>query len=214
VTRYPQSIQLLIGLGSGQFLAGHASASIQTLVKAVQIDPANPGPYPFLADASGISPDNAEQVQAAFAEYLRVAPNDARASYDYGLNLLRRAAQAGENSDVRAEALLQHAVALDPASADAHFQLGVIYGRRGAHDQAVSELESAVRLSPNFKDAHYRLALAYQQAGRTDLSAKEMQRFRAAQEAPQSANIDQLISVFNPGESTASRGVVCPGDSP
>jgi len=215
--RYPRSIQLLIGLGSAQFFEGHASESVQTLLNAVQLNAADPRPYPFLAQASGISSEDVERVHGAFEHFLSIAPGDLHAGYYLALNLLHHPGADHETNERRVEALLQQAIVLDPGLADAHFQLGVLYGRRGDYQRAAAELETAIRLSPNLKEAHYRLAIAYRQTGRMDLSAKEMQRFREAQE-PQKpgmgVSIDQFISVFAAPESAANRESLCPGDTP
>jgi len=211
-TRYPQSIQLLIGLGSTQFLEGRALESIQTLLRAVDLNPVDPRPYPFLAEASGVSSDDAGRVHGAMEHYLSIAPNDPRASYYFALNLLH---EPGAN-DAHSESLLKHAILLDPNFADAHFQLGVLYGRRGDYQSAAHELETAIRLSPGLKEAHYRLAIVYREIGHRDLAATEMQRFRELQgsSATQKASIDQFISVFDGAGSVANSERLCPGDSP
>jgi tetratricopeptide (TPR) repeat protein len=220
VNRYPRSIQLLIGQGSAQFLQGHAAMSVQTLLRAVELDPADPRPYPFLAHASSTNHDDEERVHAAFEHFLKLAPDDPRASYYLALALLQEPSANRETSGGRIEALLKHALLLDPGLTDAHFQLGVLYGRQEDYRDAAPELERAIRLSPNFKEAHYRLATAYRKTGRMDLSAKEMQRFREtherspAEKGDMSVDIDQFISVFRTPEAVSSRGSLCPGDSP
>jgi tetratricopeptide (TPR) repeat protein len=215
--RYPRSQQLLIGFGSAQFLGGHASESVRTMLRAVDSNPADPRPYPFLAAASTISNVDAEQVRSAFEHFLEIAPDNPQAPYDYALNLLHE--RAADNAAARIEALLQRAILLDPGMADAHLQLGALYTRRGDYQHATQELENAVRLSPNLPEGHYRLALAYRQTGRKDLSAREMQRFHetqaasAAQMAGGDMSIDQFISVFAGPEAGAGRESLCPGDS-
>jgi Flp pilus assembly protein TadD len=213
-SRYPQSIQLLIGLGTAQFLGGHQSESVQSLLHAVELNPSDPRPYPFLAGVSEISSADAEKVHAALEHFLSIAPDNPQASYYYALNLLHERAP-DRDADRRVEDLLKHAILLDPSLANAHFQLGVLYARREDYQDAARELEIAVRLSPNLKEAHYRLAIAYRQTGRPDLSAKEMQVFRETHDASAGGvSIDQFISVFNEPDSVASKGALCPGDSP
>jgi tetratricopeptide (TPR) repeat protein len=218
VKRSPRSIQLLIGLGSAQFLAGRAAEAIQTLLRAVDLDPADPRPYPFLSGAASAAHDNAERVHAAFERFLSVAPDNPRASYYLALDMLHEPA-AGQATNRRIEALLKRAILLDPGLPDAHFKLGVLYERQKDYQAEAQELEKELSLSPNSKEAHYRLASAYRQTGRSDLSAKEMQRFREAQErspAPKAgigADIDPFISVLGKPASIASRGSLCPGDS-
>jgi tetratricopeptide (TPR) repeat protein len=219
VKRTQGSIQLLIGLGSAQFLAGRAAKSIQTLLRAADLDPADPRPYPFLSGATSTAHDNAERVLAAFERFLSVAPDNPRASYYLALDMLHEPA-AGQATNRRIEALLKRAILLDPGLPDAHFQLGVLYERQKDYPAEAQELEKELSLSPNLKEAHYRLAIAYRQTGRMDLSAKEMQRFREAQESSPAqkagtrVDIDQFIAVLGKPASIATRGSLCPGDLP
>jgi tetratricopeptide (TPR) repeat protein len=218
--RSPRSIQLLIGLGSAQFLEDRAAESIETLLRAVDLDPADPRPYPFLSGAASNAHDDAERVRAAFVRFLSVAPENPRASYYLALDMLHEPAADQATNRSRIEALLKHAILLDPGLPDAHFQLAVLYEREKDYQAAAQELEKELSLSPNLKEAHYRLAIAYRQTGRMDLSAKEMQRFREAQERSPAqkggmgVDIDQFISVLGKPASMAARGNLCPGDSP
>lgn len=220
VKRSPRSIELVIGLGSAQFLEGRTAESIQTLLRAVDLDPADPRTYPFLSEAAGTAHDDAEQVHAAFERFLSVAPDNPRASYYLALDMSHEPAADRAASPSRIEALLKRAILLDPVLPDAHFQLSLLYERKKDYPAAAQELEKELSISPNLKEAHYRLAIAYRQTGRMDLSAKEMQRFREAQErsreqkAGMGVDIDQFISVLGKPESDAARGSLCPGDSP
>jgi tetratricopeptide (TPR) repeat protein len=220
VKRSPRSIELLIGLGSAQFLEGRTAESIQTLLRAVDLDPADPRPYPFLSGAASTAHDDAERVHAAFERFLSVAPDNPRASYYLALDMLDEPAADQATNRSRIEALLKRAILLDPVLPDAHFQLSLLYERKKDYPAAAQELEKELSISPNLKEAHYRLAIAYRQTGRMDLSAKEMQRFREAQErspaqkSGMGVDIDQFISVLGKPESMAARGSLCPGDSP
>jgi tetratricopeptide (TPR) repeat protein len=219
VKRAPQSIQLLIGLGSAQFLEGRTTESIQTLLRAVDLDPADPRPYPFLSGAASTGHDEAKRVEAAFERFLNVAPDDPRASYYLALEMLHEPARDEVTYRSRIEALLKRAILLDPGLADAHFQLGVLYGRQENYQAVAEELNKALSISPDLMEAHYRLAIAYRQTGHMDLSAKEMQRFRElqerspAQKAGMGVDIDQFISVLGKPRDVPARGSVCPGDS-
>jgi tetratricopeptide (TPR) repeat protein len=216
--RSPRSLQLLIGLGSSQFLGGRTPESIQTLLRAMDLNPADPRPYPFLSGAASTAHDDAARVHAAFERFLSVAPDNPRASYYLALEMLHEPAADQATNRIRIEALLKRALLLDPDLPDAHFQLGVLYGRQGDYQAAAQELEKELSMSPSLKEAHYRLAIAYRQTGHMDLSAKEMQRFREAQEGSQKVgmgvDIDQFISVLGKPEGAATRGSLCPGDFP
>jgi tetratricopeptide (TPR) repeat protein len=218
VKRSPRSLQLLIGLGSSQFIGGRTAESIQTLLRAMDLDPADPRAYPFLLEAASTAHDDAARIHAAFERFLSVAPDNPRASYYLALEMLNEAAADQATNRSRIEALLKRALLLDPGLPDAHFQLGVLYERKEDYQAAAQELEKELSMSPSLKEAHYRLAIAYRHTGHMDLSAKEMQRFREAQERSQKVgvggDIDQFTSVLGKQEGPAARGSLCPGDFP
>ena len=59
--------------------------------------------------------------------------------------------------------------------AEAHFNLGVTYGRQGRLNEAVCELQSALRINPDHVDAHYNLGIALEKQGRLDKAIREFQ---------------------------------------
>jgi tetratricopeptide (TPR) repeat protein len=213
LNRYPDSMQLMIGLGSAQFLEGRPPQSVQTLLHAVALDPSDPRPYPFLAQAAGVSSEDAERVHAAFENYLSLEPNNASALYYRALDLM----PARAANDRRIEVLLEHASVLDPGLVDAHYQLAVLYASRGDYQHAAQELKTVIKLSPDNREAHYRLAVAYRRTGHTDLAEIEMQRFRTAQDpvkAGPDVSIYKFISVLDTPASVDQHERACAGDSP
>ena len=82
-------------------------------------------------------------------------PDGATRPYEAGLQALTR----GENHD--AFAAFQRAVKLDPTHTEAHYQLGVLYGKQSQWRPAIDALQTAISLTPDFADAHVRLGEAY-----------------------------------------------------
>ena len=82
-------------------------------------------------------------------------PDKAARAYEAGLQALTR----GENHN--AFAAFQRAIELDPTLAEAHYQLGVLYGKQSQWKPAVDTLQIAINLTPDFADAHVRLGEAY-----------------------------------------------------
>lgn len=79
-----------------------------------------------------------------------------------------RALLAQDPPDVaRAEPAFRRALELDPAAADAAYELGVLLLRRRDDAAAIELLEAAVRLQPNHLGATFNLAQAYRRTGRT-----------------------------------------------
>ena len=81
--------------------------------------------------------------------------DEATLAYEVGLQALDR------KEDHEAFAAFQRAVELDPTRAEAHYQLGVLYGRQSQWKPAIDALQTAIRLTPDFVDAHVRLGEAY-----------------------------------------------------
>ena len=218
VQQAPRSIQLLIGLSSAQFVAGHTAASIESLLAAIDLNPADARPYPFLSAAASTTHEHGEQVRAAFERYVRLQPDHALAAYDLALHLLQKSTAIDVTESRRIEGLLKRAILLDPSLADAHYQLGVLYERQQNYAAAAHELENALHLSPGLQEAHYRLAMVYRQTGHMDLSAQELKQFRDAQPAAPVGKagtgiaIEQFISVLAKPQAKPVAETLCPAN--
>ena len=82
-------------------------------------------------------------------------PDEATLAYEVGLQALDR------KEDHSAFAAFQRAVELDPTLAEAHYQLGVLYGKQSQWKPAIDALQTAINLTPDFADAHVRLGEAH-----------------------------------------------------
>src|SRR5262245_3283467 len=60
------------------------------------------------------------------------------------------------------------AATLNPADASAHYQLGLIYQKRGEQDAAMASFKRAAEIDPQEVDAHYQLGRIARQQGRLD----------------------------------------------
>src|SRR5919202_761389 len=58
----------------------------------------------------------------------------------------------------------------EPANADAHYTLGIVYERLGQDKAAVDSYREAIRLKPDYVDAHIGLAVAYGRTGQDELA--------------------------------------------
>ena len=76
-------------------------------------------------------------------------------AYQTGLQALAR------KDNRTALAAFQQVVKLDASHAEAHYQLGVLYGRQSQWKPAIHALQNATKLTPDFVDAHLRLGEAY-----------------------------------------------------
>ena len=197
---YPGSPALLIGAGTTEFLGGHTLEAITLFLHAAETDPADPRPYPFLAATSSVAAGEGERVRvlAALEHHLTLAPRDAPAHLALAVVLLHGPQAIQPSIGGRAEAELRQALGIDPALADAHFQLGTLLARQGADEEAIRELQLAVQLDPERREAHYHSAQALRKVGQTEAAAREMQRFQEtrATDAADGTDVRQFLSVM------------------
>ena len=71
----------------------------------------------------------------------------------------------------------QRAIALDPATTEAYFQLGVAFVKEKQWEAGESALRQAIRLNPQMSEAHYQLAQLYFKQGKSARAATEMSAF-------------------------------------
>jgi tetratricopeptide (TPR) repeat protein len=68
------------------------------------------------------------------------------------------------------------AATLNPADASAHYQLGLIYQKRGQQDAAVASFQRAAEIDPEEVDAHYQLGRIARQQGRLNEAILHFER--------------------------------------
>ena len=68
------------------------------------------------------------------------------------------------------------AATLNPADASAHYQLGLIYQKRGEQDAAVASFQRAAEIDPQEVDAHYQLGRIARQQGRLNEAIRHFER--------------------------------------
>ena len=174
--RYPNSARLALGLGLALYLQGKYDDAVKALIKATDLNPADPRAYYFLSKAYDQSPNQADEVIERFRRYAELRPNDGQAVFDYALSLWK-----GKRSETDAarldqiESLLKKSISLDPSSSEIHLQLGNLYSQRQKYGEAVPEYREALKLSPDIPDAHFRLGQAYVHLGQKALAQAEFQ---------------------------------------
>jgi tetratricopeptide (TPR) repeat protein len=103
--------------------------------------------------------------------------------------------------------LLEEAIHIEPKNELAHLDLGVIYGDKGRHDDALRELKLAEQLNPIDETVHWRLARFYKSIGRNQEAKAEFDKTRSLQKAS-----DQ--SVFTKLHQAQAHQDSGPSDSP
>lgn len=179
VRRFPRSSRLHVGLGVALYARGHAEEAIESLCKAVDLNPSDPRPLEVLGRMQSVSARLAREVNRRLSNFVRSYPENAAANYYYALSLWRR--WSGEESKENlpaVEQLLRTAIHLDPRLAGAHFHLGMLYEERGLRKKAISMYEQAVRLDPGQDQYHYRLGRMYKEAGDSGRALEELRAYR------------------------------------
>jgi predicted Zn-dependent protease len=178
VALFPNSLRMYIGLGIALYSGNSYDAAIEALCHASDLDPSDPRPYLFLGKMFNVSKGHGDEVAKRMKRFMETNPNNALAYYYGALSLWKGTGNGEPGVDMtQVEALFRKSLALDPRSADAHLQLGILYHDQHREPEAIAELQAAVRLKPDGPDAHYCLAQAYLRAGDKEHGQEELQLY-------------------------------------
>jgi tetratricopeptide (TPR) repeat protein len=181
--RYPNSARLKIGLGITYYSRGNYDDAVKFLLQAADLNPSDPGCYLFLAKAYDSSPGQADEVIERFRRFADLQPGNARALYYYAMSLWKgKRAQDPALDRAQIESLLKKSIALDPALAEAHVQLGNLYSDQNKYADSIPEYLRALELTPDLAEAHYRLGQAYVRTGQRDRAQEQIQLYQRLRE--------------------------------
>ena len=139
----------------------------------IALDPSIQQPYVFLGKMLDQIPSRLEEATRLFAAYERNNPSD---SEGYLLHAKALDARAVEPESARK--LLDRVVAMEPGSADAHFELGGLLERLRRYSEAAAEFERAAVLNPADPATHYRLSRLYQRLNKPEAAIAEREQHR------------------------------------
>jgi tetratricopeptide (TPR) repeat protein len=74
----------------------------------------------------------------------------------------------------------KQAIALDPDSVDANYNLGVVYSNKGMHDESIAAYNRVITINPGHAQAHNNLGSAYEKKGMADKALSEYEKAAAA----------------------------------
>ncbi len=141
----PQNVELLNAKGFALFQQGHSDLAVDVLERAIAADPGHAKAHNNMALAS-IDLGELELAEAHYRESLAIEPHAAIYN-DLGY-VLERQGLAEEAIEAYRSSL-----ALDPASATAHLNLGASLAREGAFAEAKQHLQKVLTLDPDNKEA-------------------------------------------------------------
>ncbi len=158
---------------------GQLDEAKKALERAAELNPHLPTVHLNLGAAYWRQQDT-EAALAQWRQELRRHPESFQANYTLGAALaVSLPADPEEPSR-----LLRKAVALQPGSAMALYQLAKLLWRQSKGQEAISLLERSIRADPNYRESHYLLGSIYQGLGRKEEAAREFAAVkRLSQEA-------------------------------
>lgn len=172
------SAQFLIGSASVFWKENMPDMAEKSLLRAMQLEPANPEPYLMLVVMYERSGDlllartyrqKADMRFNGFERMLATRP----------AQLCREGEQyLSNNLFIPAENVFWQALMCNPAYAPALVDMGALRARQGDLADAIHYLNKAIALEPLNIQAHYNLAMVYQLQGRTEEAQAEMARLR------------------------------------
>jgi tetratricopeptide (TPR) repeat protein len=167
---FPRSTRTVLGLAAALYSRGSYDDAAQRFFEAADLDPADPAPYLFLGKVSSSAITNSEAYATRMERFARLHPDNAWANYYYASTLT--------GSPLRAKALLEKAVRLDPKLGDAFLLLGIVYAEEGNLPKAIAAYQNAIDADPQTEEIHYRLAMAYRKTGEADKAQKELRAYQ------------------------------------
>jgi tetratricopeptide (TPR) repeat protein len=172
---FPRSERMLIGMGASLFARGSDDQAVERICEASDLDPSDSAPYVFLGRMLKAENAPAGGLVEKLHRFVTLQPQSAEANYYYALGLWKlRKSPTGTANLEEIEGLLNRAIQIDPASAPAHLQLGILRAEEKNYPKAISEYERAIHSDAQMEEAHYRLAQLYRQNGEANKAASEL----------------------------------------
>ncbi len=169
-SKYPQSARMQMGLGIAHYSLGRYSEAVETLCRAVDLDPKDTRALEFLGKVHDVSPEWASQVRERLANFVKLYPENAAANYYYGLSV--------EEPEAK-EQFFHRAIQLKSRYPEAWLALGILHQAQGEVGKAIQELETAAQQAPTIKTVHYRLAQLYQKQGKKEKANQQLRIFQS-----------------------------------
>src|SRR5256885_10403628 len=147
--RFPESAQLHNGLGIAFYGAGQMDAAALAFLRASDLMPSDRLPLSFLGKAcDGTSLDLATRIRSRLQSFIDNGAQSAELNF-YLAVCLWKGNQVDSSPELtnQIQALLKHAITLDPNYADAYFQLGNLYAEQRRYEDAIGQYERALGIN-------------------------------------------------------------------
>lgn len=177
VKLFPQSVRMLIGLGSASFARGANDQAVQQICAASDLKPNDPAPYLFLGKMLHAENISSDVVIDRLRRFATLQPQNAEAHYYYALALWRYRDPQDLSYLSLVESQLADAIRLDPHLVSAELQLGIVHSDQRDYPGAIPHYQRAIQIAPQAEEAHYRLAQAYRQIGEGERAKTELRTY-------------------------------------
>jgi tetratricopeptide (TPR) repeat protein len=182
--------------------SGLKNEALWALKRAIELRPKEPSYHFALGLAWLIDPADLQEAEAAFQQFLKLQPENARGQLYLGYVLLKQKKPAEarvwleksmqketgtpetfyylgliaqeQNDNARAMELLAKAIQMAPSYSSAHVALGATYLKLKDYSAAQQAFETAVKLNPDDSKAHYNLALLFARLKNQERAQQEM----------------------------------------
>jgi tetratricopeptide (TPR) repeat protein len=169
---FPNSVRMAVGLSIATYAQGATQRGEQLLLRACDINPADPAPYLFMGRLQEAERIELPEWTEKLHRFSLLDPGNPLAHYYYAVALRKQIPENEDNSAIEVE--LKKAIGLDPKLDKAYLQLGILYAGKNDNPAAIAAFEKAIENSPLPDEAHYRLAQIYRQTGDLNKARKEI----------------------------------------
>jgi tetratricopeptide (TPR) repeat protein len=185
---HAKSARMLEGLGAAMYANGLPDEAARRLCAASDLDPADFAPYLFLGKIQEGAGDPLPCAGEKLERFAREQPENALANYYYAISIWKGKRPSGSSVEFRrAEALLDKAVAINPAFGESYLALGSLYSAQGDFAAAQEVLRRAIGINPSLGEAHRLLGQAYKRTGQDAEAEREFAIFKQCQKAASDA---------------------------
>jgi tetratricopeptide (TPR) repeat protein len=192
--RNPQSSQIHLALGAAEFMGGKTADSVESFLKAVDLDPTFEPAYLFLGEAYTFSGTRSEEVLAKLAHLATKEPQSFGGQYYYGTCLVVAMNKDGTLTNASlAMASLRRAEQLRPRDARVYYQMGEVLRLEKRPADAVPYYTKAIALDPDYPEPLYKLGQAYVHLGKHEDAQTMFERHRQVM-SRQEASLDRRSS--------------------
>lgn len=175
---YPHSTRMLIGLGAAWFARGSYDQAVERICEASDLDPNDSVPYLFLGKMQAAENTPSRPLVEKLHRFVDLQPKNTQANYYYAVGLWKLGAGTSDEANLaQVEALLNHAVEIDPKFGAPYLQLGIVYSQQANYPKAIASYQQAIHVDPRMEEAHYRLAQVYRHIGETRKARAELQAY-------------------------------------